>query len=30
LFANQPNAPVYEVIVGELIDSPALLTRFGL
>jgi hypothetical protein len=30
LFANQPNAPAYQVIVGELIDSPELLERFGL
>jgi hypothetical protein len=30
LFANQPNAPTYRVIVGELIDSPELLERFGL
>ena len=30
LFANQPNAPAYKVIVGELIDSPQLLERFRL
>ena len=30
LFANQPNAPAYKVIIGELIESPQLLVRFGL
>jgi hypothetical protein len=30
LFANQQNAPAYQVIVGELIESPELLERFGL
>jgi hypothetical protein len=30
LFANQPNAPAYQVIVGKLIDSQELLERFGL
>jgi hypothetical protein len=30
LFANQPTAPTYRVIVGELIDSPELFERFGL
>ena len=30
LFTNQPNAPVYQVIVGELIDSRELLGKFGL
>jgi hypothetical protein len=30
LFANQPNAPAYRVIVGELIDNPELFQRFGL
>lgn len=30
LFAEQENSPVYRVIVGELIESPALLSQFGL
>jgi hypothetical protein len=30
LFANLPNAPVYQVIIGEMIESPGLLEQFGL
>ncbi len=30
LFATQENAPVYKVIVGEIIESPEVLAKFGL